>query len=245
MALFRPRFPNGDPMTKRLRLALMVVLAAAFVLPVGRSQPADEAARKEADRIAKWEPQIAAFEKQDAAKPTPPGGVVFTGSSTIRLWDLAKSFPDVAPLNRGFGGSHLADVRAYLPRLVLKHKPRVVVIHAGGNDLAAGKPPAQVVADFEAIHKAMRAALPDCRVVFIGIKPTIKRLALRDKEREVNEAIRKDLAATPGGVFVEADKDFCDAAGKPRADLLRDDKLHLNDAGYAILTRLVRPALKP
>jgi lysophospholipase L1-like esterase len=222
-----------------------VVAAAAIVPLAARSQPADEAARKEADRIAKWEPQIAGFEKQDAASPTPPGGVVFTGSSTIRLWDLAKSFPDVRPLNRGFGGSHLADVGAYLPRLVLKHKPRLVVIHAGGNDLAAGKPPAQVVADFVAIHKAVRAALPECRVAFIGIKPTIKRLALRDKEREVNDAIRKDLAATPGGVFIEAEKEFCDAAGRPRADLLRADQLHLNDAGYAILTKLVRPVLAP
>src|SRR5438874_11830761 len=109
-------------MTMRRWLVLAVVAAAVFVPPAALSQPADEAARKEADRIAKWEPQIAAFEKQDAARPTPPGGIVFTGSSTIRLWDLGKSFPDLAPLNRGFGGSHLADVRAYLPRLVLKHK---------------------------------------------------------------------------------------------------------------------------
>ncbi|HEY1377099.1 MAG TPA: GDSL-type esterase/lipase family protein [Gemmataceae bacterium] len=231
-------------MTQR-RGVLLVLATAVMALPAARSQPAAEAARKEAARIARWEPQIAAFEKQDAAKPTSPGGIVFTGSSTIRLWDLKKSFPDLAPLNRGFGGSHLADVRAYLPRLVLKHKPRVVVIHAGGNDLAAGKPPAQVVADFVAVHKAVRAALPDCRVVFIGIKPTLKRLALRDKEREVNDGIRKDLAAAPGAVFVEADQEFCDAAGRPRADLLRDDQLHLNDAGYAILTRLVRPALAP
>jgi lysophospholipase L1-like esterase len=232
-------------MTTRRWRELAVLAAAVFLLPAARSQPADEAARKEADRIAKWEPQIAAFEKQDAATPTPPGGVVFTGSSTIRLWDLKKSFPDVVPLNRGFGGSHLADVRAYLPRLVLKHKPRLVVVHAGGNDLAAGKPPGQVVADFAAIHKAIRAALPDCRVAYIGIKPTLKRLALRDKERAVNDGIRKVLAATPGGVFIEADTEFCDAAGKPRADLLRDDQLHLNDAGYAILTRIVRPVLSP
>ncbi len=232
-------------MMTRRRGVLLVLATAVLLLPAARSQPADEAARKEAARIARWEPQIAAFEKQDTAKPTPPGGIVFTGSSTIRLWDLAKGFPDLAPLNRGFGGSHLADVRAYLPRLALKHEPRVVVIHAGGNDLAAGKPPAQVVADFVAIHKAIRAALPNCRVVYIGIKPTLKRLALRDKEREVNEGIRKDLAGDPRGVFVEADKEFCDATGKPRADLLRDDQLHLNDAGYVILTRLVRPALAP
>src|SRR4051812_26594796 len=240
MPLVLTRIHGGDPMTTRRRLALVIMAAAAVVLPAVRSQPADEAARKEADRIARWEPQIAVFEKQDAADPPPPGGVVFAGSSTVRLWDLAKSFPDLKPLNRGFGGSHLADVRAYLPRLVLKHRPRLVVVHAGGNDLAAGKPPAQVVADFVAIHKAVRAELPDCRVVFIGIKPTLKRQALRDKEREVNDGIRKDLGVAPGGVFVEADQEFCDAAGKPRADLLRADQLHLNDAGYAILTKIVR-----
>jgi lysophospholipase L1-like esterase len=137
----------------------------------------------------------------------------------------------------------LADTRAYLPRLVLKHKPRLVVVYAGGNDLAANKSPAEICGDFQAIERALHAALPDCRLVYIGVKPTLRRLAIRDKEKELNDAIRASAAGKPRTLFIEADAPFCDAAGRPRADLLRDDKLHLNDAGYKVLNDLVRPVL--
>ena len=42
--------------------------------------------------------------------PPAPGGALFIGSSSIRMWDLAKHFPaEENAINRGFGGSHMAD----------------------------------------------------------------------------------------------------------------------------------------
>src|SRR5437870_4177387 len=67
----------------------------------------------------KWEKQVAAFEKKDQEKTPPRDGVVFVGSSTIRLWKLDKSFPELHALNRGFGGSQLADSVHFAPRIVL------------------------------------------------------------------------------------------------------------------------------
>jgi lysophospholipase L1-like esterase len=230
-------------MTLRQSAALATLTGVFVTLSFAPAQTTDETRAKEAARIAKWGPQIAAFETQDAAHPPAPGGVVFVGSSTIRLWDLAKSFPDLKALNRGFGGSHLADTRAYLPRLVLKHKPRLVVVYAGGNDLAANKSPAEIRDDFQAVERAVHAALPDCRLAYIGVKPTLRRLALRAKEKELNDAIRAYAAGKPRTTYIDADAPFCDATGQPRADLLRDDKLHLNDAGYVVLSDLVRPVL--
>lgn len=226
------------------RRFLGILLAAPLLLPqLGWAQSKEEAAKKEAARIARWETQVAEFEKQDAAKPTKSGGIVFVGSSTIRLWNLAKSFPGLPVLNRGFGGSHLADTHAYLPRLVVKHKPRTVVIYAGGNDLASGKTPEAVLADFQAIHTALQRELPECQVIFLGLRPTLQRLAMRPKEKDVNDRVRAYLADKPRTTFLECDKEFCNDAGKPRADLLRADKLHLNDAGYVVLSDLLRPLL--
>ena len=51
----------------------------------------------------RWAGELKRFDEQDKANPFPKGGVVFVGSSSVRLWDLAKSFPDVKALNRGFG----------------------------------------------------------------------------------------------------------------------------------------------
>jgi hypothetical protein len=94
---------------------------------------------------SKWEPAIQKFVEQDKASAPPEHGVLFVGSSSIRLWDLEKSFPEKNYLNRGFGGSQIADSIAYVDQLVLKHKPEVVLMYAGDNDIAAGKS-AEIVA---------------------------------------------------------------------------------------------------
>ena len=55
-----------------------------------------------------WEPEIAAYEATDRTNPPNPGGVLFVGSSSIRLWQTLQSdFPGVPVLNRGFGGSEI------------------------------------------------------------------------------------------------------------------------------------------
>src|ERR1700677_4985783 len=81
----------------------------------------------------------------------------FVVSSTIRFWDLHKSFPELNAVNRGFGGSQLADSVYFAPRIVLKYEPRTVVLYAGDNDLAAGKTPDQVAADFRAFTRLILA----------------------------------------------------------------------------------------
>ena len=68
---------------------------------------------------------IAKFTEADQANPPAKGGIVFTGSSSIRRWDLATSFPKLKPLNRGFGGSHFSDSNHYLEETVLRYEPSV------------------------------------------------------------------------------------------------------------------------
>src|SRR6266699_3090136 len=43
-----------------------------------------------------WEAQIRAFEEADRFRPPEPGAIVFTGSSSIRLWGTLEQ--DMAPL---------------------------------------------------------------------------------------------------------------------------------------------------
>ena len=91
---------------------------------------------------AKWERDIAAYEAQDRTNAPAPGCIVFTGSSYIRLWQsLAADFPGRPVANRGFGGCQLADVYHYADRIVIGYAPRTVALYAGGNDIAAKKPP--------------------------------------------------------------------------------------------------------
>jgi hypothetical protein len=95
--------------------------------------------------FARWEKEIAAFEQQDRESPSPKNAILFVGSSSIRLWDLPRSFPGTDVINRGFGGTQLADAAHFAPRIVVKYEPRLVVLYAGDNDVAAGKNPEQFI----------------------------------------------------------------------------------------------------
>ena len=114
----------------------------------------------------RFEAEIQKFDESDRATPVRPGGVVFTGSSSIRLWTgLAEDFPGVRTLNRGFGGSEIGDAIRYLDRVVLRYKPSQVVFYSGDNDLNAGKTPTAVAADYRRFVEAIHAQLPQTRIV--------------------------------------------------------------------------------
>src|SRR5262245_66348764 len=70
---------------------------------------------RQAPDPARFESEIHAFEAADATDPPPQNGIVFTGSSSIRLWTtLAEDFAPLPVINRGFGGSMLPEVTAFL-----------------------------------------------------------------------------------------------------------------------------------
>ena len=60
-----------------------------------------------------WESDIAALEAKTAGVYQPGEAVVFIGSSSIRGWNLEPYFSDLPVINRGFGGSHIADSVAF------------------------------------------------------------------------------------------------------------------------------------
>ena len=49
--------------------------------------------------------------------------MLFVGSSSIRFWEtLARDFKGTAVINRGFGGSRIADVTRYADRVVIRQR---------------------------------------------------------------------------------------------------------------------------
>src|SRR6188768_857727 len=120
---------------------------------------------------ARFETEIAAFEKWDHQNAVPENCILFVGSSTIRLWQTADAFPDLPVINRGFGGSTIPDVNYFADRIVFKYKPRTIVFYAGDNDIAGGRSPDKVVADYETFAKSVHERLPDTRLIYLGIKP--------------------------------------------------------------------------
>ncbi len=196
-----------------------------------------------AETPSKWEAEIAKFEKQDAEMPPVKGENLFVGSSSIRMWKLKESFPEHTCLNRGFGGSQLADVVKFVDRIVIPYAPKVIVLYAGDNDLAGKRTPEQVHADYLAFVQRVRAKLPETKIVWVAIKPSIKRWSLREEGQAANAAIRADIAQGKGDVYVDVWTPMLGEDGLPRPELYLADGLHLTPAGYAVWNKLVEPHL--
>ncbi|MGL4462657.1 MAG: GDSL-type esterase/lipase family protein, partial [Planctomycetia bacterium] len=154
------------------------------------------------------------------------------------------SFPDLPTVNRGFGGSQTADAVRYARRIVTPLKPRLIVLYAGDNDLAKKKTPTQVFDDFRAFVAEVRKDLPTTPVVYLSIKPSPSRWNLDADRRETNALVQAHCETDPMLKYVDVATAMLDAEGRPRPELFGMDKLHMNDAGYAVWAEIVRPALR-
>ncbi len=191
----------------------------------------------------RWEANIEKFEQQDQQSPPAANSVLFIGSSSIRGWDLERSFPGKNYLNRGFGGSEISDSIHFADRIIVPYRPRVIVLYAGDNDISRGKTPEVVTADFQKFVKTVHTSLPKTRIVFIAIKPSIKRWSLVDKMRTANAAIQRITKKDSRLEYVDIDKPMIGDDGQPRKELFASDGLHLSAAGYELWASLVKPHL--
>ena len=194
--------------------------------------------------FGKWEKEIAAFELRDQTNPPPRHALLFIGSSTIRFWKtLAQDFPGHQVINRGFGGSEIADATHFAGRIVFPCAPKAVFLRAGGNDLHNGKSVEQVFADFKEFVTLIQKKLPAAEIIFIGLSPSLARWDQHEKEQAVNRLIESYVKQTPHLKYVEDYDMVLGADGKPRAELYVADKLHFNAEGYKLLVERVRPFL--
>ena len=226
-------------MIRILLIACLALLGAC----VSHSSVPDAPAAAVSDSL-QWEPDIAAFEQADSVVRRRPGGVVFVGSSSIRLWDsMADDFPEVATINRGFGGSRVRDSTYYADRIVTPYQPSAIVFYAGDNDLFEGRTPKQVRDDFAAFVDKVREQLPTTRIAFVSIKPSPSRAQLLPQTREANALVRDFANDAPNVDYLDVFLPMLDSQGQPREELFVADRLHMNASGYAIWAGVVRPWL--
>jgi lysophospholipase L1-like esterase len=216
----------------RLALALSLILARA-ALAAGTNH-----------NFARWENEIAAFERSDATNPPPRGALLFIGSSTIRFWKtLAEDFPGQRVINRGFGGSEIVDATHFADRIIFPYAPRMIFLRSGGNDLWAGKSPEQVFADFQEFAATVHAKLPETEIVFISLSPSIARWKQHEQEKAVNSLVERFVPQQSHLTYIETYPIVLGTNGEPRAELFVGDKLHFNAEGYKLLVERVRPYL--
>ncbi len=225
---------------------LAFLTAAALLALTGVGLFAGQDATKKQPAPQRWEKQIAAFETEDRADPPPKNAILFLGSSSIRLWDLDKSFPDHKTINRGFGGSTLADSIHFFDRLVVPHAPAAIVVYAGDNDVSNGMKAKAVMADFTKLAGLVAEKLPGTPVIYIAIKPSVSRWGLWPAMKEANDGIAAWCDRHEGFYFADtAAAMLADAKNgePPAATWFAKDGLHLNADGYAGWKNVIVPLL--
>ena len=166
--------------------------------------------------------------------------VVFTGSSSIRIWEnLFEIFKDSTIVNTGFGGSKASDLLYYIDELVINFNPKKVVIYEGDNDINSGQEINFIYKNILKIIERIKDKNDKIKIILISAKPSISRWHLRDKYIQLNQKYR-ELANKSD--FIE----FADTwsvmieNGVLKKDIFIEDGLHLNEKGYEIWEKTLK-----
>ncbi len=177
-----------------------------------------------------------------SAAPAQESGcpILFLGSSSVRLWQgLDLDMAPIAVANHGFGGATIAEINAAFDGLTNLPRPWAIFFYAGENDIHEGATPDMVVEQFTGFLRLKSQRLGATPVYFISLKPSPARWQERPAQRAVNAQVRRMARARRDLVFIDVTQAMIEH-GRPRA-IFVEDGLHLNDAGYAIWRRRLRP----
>jgi len=214
---------------------MMGLLLACVILPAAKAQQ---------QKPPFWD-EIQQFKQQDSLQMPPKEAVLFTGSSSIRMWDsLQQAFPKYIVINRGFGGSTLPDLKRYLSDIVFPYQPRQIIIYSGENDIAMDTVKApEVLKRFKEVYQAIREKLPQVPLVYISIKPSPSRKQYDAIVKEANNLIRAYIQQQQNIKFADVYPLMLDSKNKPKPEIFLQDSLHMNNNGYRIWKKAVTPYL--
>lgn len=192
-----------------------------------------------------FEDEIKAYKIKDSLKMPAPGGDLFIGSSSIRLWDgLEQRFPDNPIVKRGVGGCEISQLlNHFTPEILFPYQPAKVFIYAGENDIAAGKSADQVFNDFEKLWALIQEKLPKTKIYYLAIKPSNSRTKFIPEFERANAKIQSFLKSKSKGKYIDVATAVLNAQGVPDSALFKNDQLHLNDKGYDLWEKKVKPYL--
>jgi lysophospholipase L1-like esterase len=168
--------------------------------------------------------------------------VLFVGSSSVRLWPTNQYF-NYNIINRGFGGAHLSDIIHYFDLIVSKYKPKVILLYAGDNDIAAKKTPKRFLVDYQKFVKLVNDNIPGCSIIFIPIKPSPARWKYWNNMREANSLVNQYIKKFSNQYYVDIVGPMLNDRGRPISEFFISDSLHLSFEGYNLWSEIVHSLL--
>lgn len=247
-------------MNRQIYFAFALVLAfAGAALAQTQTPPADspEVIKMRAERMQNQLNDWPNFNRYRAknAEVAPPAKdenrVVFYGDSITDGWKLEEYFPNKPYINRGISGQTTPQMLVRFRADVIAHKPKVVVLLAGTNDIAGNTGPMtlEMIQD-NYVSMAELAKASGIKFVFASVLPIHDYNAQRkqserrppEKILKLNEWLKAYCAAN-GLTYLDYFSKMVDDKGFLKAELANDG-LHPNAEGYKVMAPLVEAAIQ-
>ncbi len=177
---------------------------------------------------------------------------VFFGDSITEGWKLEEFFPGEPYVNRGISSQTSSQMLLRFRQDVVALNPRIVLIHAGTNDIGGNGGPV-LIGDIEANCASMVeiARANGVRVLFSSLLPPPHRKTQLsqynlvkhppEKIRALNDWLR-EYCALNGCDFLDYRAAMQGAGGHIRREF-SEDGLHPTHAGYSIMAPLAQGAI--
>ncbi|MEO7766675.1 MAG: GDSL-type esterase/lipase family protein [Ferruginibacter sp.] len=190
--------------------------------------------------------EVQQFKKLDSNHFPAKNSILFIGSSSFTKWvDVQDYFPGYRIVNRAFGGSTLPDVTRYANDIILRYKPKQIIIYCGENDIAsADSITAKIVFNrFKQLFQLVRKHLPMVALAYVSMKPSPSRQKFWPKMREGNLLIKNYLKTKKYTDYIDVYYSMFNKNGTVMKDIFIEDNLHMNAKGYAIWQKIIKPYL--
>jgi lysophospholipase L1-like esterase len=191
--------------------------------------------------------EIVNFKKMDSLSFPGKHLILFAGSSSFRKWThVQEAFPTHPIINRGFGGSTLPDLIYYANDILFPYDARQIVIYCGENDIAASDTVTAetILLRVKQLFALIRTRQPKTEIDFVSIKPSPSRIQFRQTVEKSNQLIQAFIAKQPHSKYINVFDAMLNPDGSIREDIFLEDRLHMNEKGYAIWTKIIGPYLK-
>lgn len=235
---------------KHLQIVHLLGLALLGTAPVLAQESAGHSAINPAPRGDDWWKQRAEKLNQDI-RDTPDTQLLFIGDSITQGWEGggAKVWQErYAPrnaVNLGIGGDRTQHVLWRLDNGNLEgiHPKAAVVMIGTNNSNGIDNTAGQIIEGVTAIVQRLRSAVPDTKVLLLGIFPRGENInEQRGKLLQINQVLAK-LDDGEHVHFLDIGHHFVTAQGLIPQDIM-PDYLHLTARGYRIWADAIEPKLQ-
>lgn len=194
----------------------------------------------------RFENAIKSFVDYDLENTKPEKPILFIGSSTVNLWKTAHYFPEYKVLNRGFGGASIKDIQYYYNDVIGKYCPSSVVIY-DDIDIENGKSVETAFSEYISLLDKIHNDFPECRILFISIKPTPMDFLLgknvRKTKKLFNIRMKEYADNIPYVKYIDLASLLYKADGTLDLHYYSEDRMHFNESGYKLWSNELRKAL--